>query len=89
MPQPHDPPRRAGAARTAHLVIDGMLAVHAVRAVETAFAGVAGITGADVWLGGATVEHDGTVTRDALATAVELAGCVLVALREERRLPLV
>jgi copper chaperone CopZ len=72
----------------AHLRIDGMHAVHAARAVYTAFAGVPGVTRADVALGHATVEHDGTVTRDALAEAVALAGCTLVDVREERgRLP--
>ncbi len=73
--------------RTAHLTIAHMTAVHAVRAVYTAFAGVPGIHRADVVMGGATVEHDGTVTREMLAEAVALAGCELVALREERRLP--
>ena len=73
--------------RTAHLTIAHMTAVHAVRAVYTAFAGVPGVRRAEVAMGGATVEHDGTVTRDMLADAVALAGCELVAMREERRLP--
>lgn len=73
--------------RTAHLTIAGMTAVHAVRAVYTAFAGVPGIVRAEVVLGGATVEHDGSVTRAMLAEAVALAGCELVGWREERRLP--
>lgn len=74
--------------RTAHLTIDGMTAVHAVRAVYTAFAGVPGIVRADVTLGGATVEHDGSVTRAMLADAIDVAGFVLVDVREERSLPL-
>jgi copper chaperone CopZ len=73
--------------RTAHLTIAHMTAVHAVRAVYTAFAGVPGVQRAEVTMGGATVEHDGTVTRAMLAEAVALAGCELVAMREERRLP--
>ena len=73
--------------RTAHLTIAGMTAVHAVRAVYTAFAGVPGIARAEVTLGGATVEHDGSVTRAMLADAVALAGFALVDWREERRLP--
>lgn len=73
--------------RTAHLTIAGMTAVHAVQALWTAFAGVPGIVRAEVELGRATVEHDGTVTEVALAEAVALAGCTLVAMREERRLP--
>ena len=71
------------------LTIADMPAVHAVRAVETAFAGVPGVTGADVWLGGATVDHDGTVPRAALEDAVALAGCRVVDAHEERRLPTV
>ena len=68
----------------ARLRIDGMHAVHAARAVYTAFAGVPGIHRAEVSLGEATVEHDGTVTREALAEAVALAGCELVEMAEER-----
>ncbi len=74
--------------RVAHLTIAGMTAVHAVRAVYTAFAGVPGIQRADVTMGAAEVEHDGTVTRAMLADAIALAGCELVGMREERRLPL-
>ena len=73
--------------RTAHLTIAGMTAVHAVRAVYTAFAGVPGITGAEVTLGAATVTHDGTVTRQALEAAVTLAGFTVTGYREERSLP--
>jgi copper chaperone CopZ len=73
--------------RTAHLTIAGMTAVHAVRAVYTAFAGVPGIVRAEVTLGGATVEHDGSATRAMLADAVALAGFELVGFREERTLP--
>ena len=74
--------------RRAHLTIDGMAAVHAVRAVYTAFAGVPGVLLAEVQMGGATVDHDGTVTRAMLDDAVALAGCRLVDVREERVLPL-
>jgi copper chaperone CopZ len=74
--------------RRAHLTIDGMTAVHAVRAVYTAFAGVAGVRLAEVQMGRATVDHDGTVTRAMLDDAVALAGCRLVDVREERVLPL-
>jgi copper chaperone CopZ len=74
--------------RRAHLAIDGMVAVHAVRAVYTAFAGVPGVTHADVQMGTAVVEHDGTVTREMIEAAVALAGCRVTAVREERALPL-
>ena len=73
--------------RTAHLPIAGMHAVHAVRAVYTAFAGVPGVVRADVALGRATVAHDGTATRAALEAAVALAGFRVTAYREERPLP--
>lgn len=75
--------------RTAHLEIDGMLSVHAVRAVYTAFAGVPGIRACEVTLGGAVIEHDGSVSREMLGSAVALAGFSMVAWREERRLPTV
>lgn len=68
------------------LSIADMPAVYAVRAVETAFAGVPGIVGAEVWMGGAAVDHDGTVTRAALEAAVAMAGCAVIDAREERRL---
>ncbi|GJG87417.1 hypothetical protein tb265_25980 [Gemmatimonadetes bacterium T265] len=68
------------------LTIADMPAVHAVRAVETAFAGVPGVVGAEVWMGGAAIDHDGTVTRAALEAAVALAGCTVVDARAERRL---
>lgn len=77
-------------ARTiARLTIAGISSVHAVRAIFTAFAGVAGILRADVSRGGAVVEHDGTVTTAALEEAIGVAGFELVEIAEERRaLPL-
>lgn len=65
-----------------------MTAVHAVRAVYTAFAGVPGVTHAEVHMGSAVVDHDATVTRAMLEAAVDLAGCRVTAAREERVLPL-
>ena len=47
---------------------------HCVRAVFTALAGVEGISRADVAIGAAEVEHDGTVTVEALREAVFVAG---------------
>jgi copper chaperone CopZ len=73
--------------RRAHLTIAGMTAVHHVRAVYTAFAGVPGVRHADVQMGSAVVDHDGTATQTMLAEAVSLAGCTLAAVREERVLP--
>ena len=54
--------------------IDGMSCQHCVRAVFTALAGVEGITRADVGIGFAEVEHDGSVVLDKLREAVDIAG---------------
>ena len=71
------------------VTIRGMVAVHAVRAVFTALAGVEGISRADVELGRATVEHDGRATPERLREAIALAGCAVESVVEERRrLPL-
>ena len=70
---------------TTTLTISGMAAVHAVRAVFTALAGVEGITSADVSLGRAVIEHDGRATPERLAAAVALAGCEVVGWEVERR----
>jgi copper chaperone CopZ len=70
------------------LTISGMVAVHAKRAVFTALAGVPGVTSAEVGLGRAVVEHEPSVSPDALSEAVSLAGCTVTDVRLERRLPL-
>ena len=74
---------------TTSVTIEGMLAVHAARAVFTALAGVEGIITADVKLGRAVIEHDGRATHERIAAAVETAGCRVIGFRDERRLPLV
>lgn len=69
--------------------IKGMSSAHAVRAVFTALGGVEGIDRADVSLGRAVIEHDGTVTAQALRDAIELAGFEVGEVTENRRvLPL-
>ena len=68
----------------ARLTIEGMTSVHAARAIFTALAGVEGVALADVGRGIATVEHDGTVTDDALRQAVEIAGFGVSAIRSSR-----
>ena len=73
--------------RLLHLEIAGMPGVHAIRAVFTAFAGVRGVRRAEVTLGRATVEHDGTVTREAVDEALGVVGCHVTSWREERGLP--
>lgn len=70
------------------LTIEGMLSVHAVRAVSTALGGVEGVLRADVAMGRATVDHDGRVRCEALAEAVAMAGFTLRGCEDEpRRLP--
>jgi len=63
---------------------------HCVRAVFTALAAVDGISRAEVRIGSAEVEHDGSVTVDALRDAVAVAGySVREDVRSRRELPLV
>jgi copper chaperone CopZ len=74
----------------ARMTIPGMTAVHATRAVFTALGGIDGVLSADVSRGVATVEHDGSVTDDALRSAVSVAGFEVVEIRSMRAgLPLV
>lgn len=54
--------------------ISGMTCAHCVRAVFTSLAGVPGIDRADVTIGKAVIEHDGTVTPDQIRAAVKVAG---------------
>lgn len=69
--------------------IDGMACVQCVRAVNTALTAVPGITAAEVRVGGATIEHDGRATPDAVAAAIAVAGYEVNGAQEERRvLPL-
>jgi copper chaperone CopZ len=70
------------------LMISGMVAVHAKRAVFTALAGVPGVLSAEVDMGRAVVEHDASTTSDALREAIAFAGCEVTSVRTERRLPL-
>jgi copper chaperone CopZ len=69
--------------------ISGMTCAHCVRAVFTALAGVEGITRADVSIGRAVIEHDGTVTPEAIRDAVAIAGYTVDDAKIDRRsLPL-
>ena len=67
------------------LAIAGMSCVHCKRAVFTALAGVPGVTSADVSIGSAEVEHDGSVTLQALRDAIALAGYEATNAVEDRR----
>ena len=51
-----------------------MTCQHCVRAVFTALAGVEGIARADVKIGSAEVEHDGSVTVEQIEAAIAVAG---------------
>jgi copper chaperone CopZ len=65
--------------------ISGMRSAHAVRAVFTALAGVSGIVRADVTLGRAIIEHDGTVSVEAIREAISIAGFESGEVSENRR----
>ena len=54
--------------------ISGMTCAHCVRAVFTSLAGVPGIERADVTIGKAVIEHDGSVTPEQIRAAVHVAG---------------
>jgi copper chaperone CopZ len=71
------------------LEIEGMSCVHCVRAVVTGLGGVPGITGADVSIGRAVVDHGPRVTLARLREAIEVAGyTVKQSVEERRRLPI-
>jgi copper chaperone CopZ len=54
--------------------VEGMTCQHCVRAVFTALAGVEGIARADVRIGSAEIEHDGSVTVEEIGSAIAVAG---------------
>ena len=70
--------------------ISGMTCAHCVRAVFTSLAGVEGIVRADVSIGRAVIEHDGSINQDAVRQAISIAGYAVVDFRDDRRaLPVV
>ena len=70
--------------------INGMSCGHCVRAVFTALGGVPGIARADVSIGQAVIEHDGTVSQEAIREAISIAGYDVAEFRDDRRaLPVV
>ncbi len=70
--------------------IEGMSCAHCVRAVFTALGGVPGVARADVSIGKAIIEHDGSVTLEALREAISIAGYEVAEFRDDRRaLPVV
>lgn len=70
--------------------ISGMSCSHCVRAVFTALGGVQGVSRADVSIGRAIIEHDGSVTPESLREAISIAGYEVAEFRDDRRaLPVV
>jgi copper chaperone len=70
--------------------ITGMTCQHCVNAVFTALGGVQGISRADVSVGQAVIEHDGTVSPEAIREAISIAGYEVAEFRDDRRsLPVV
>jgi copper chaperone CopZ len=69
--------------------ISGMTCAHCVRAVFTSLAGVEGIDSADVSIGRAVIEHDGTVTPEQIRAAIAVAGYDVTDFKNDgRSLPL-
>lgn len=64
--------------------IDGLLSVHAVRAVWTALAAVPGVRHAEVSMRGAILETDGPIDDDRLAECLALAGVQLAGVTVEK-----
>lgn len=70
--------------------ISGMSCAHCIRAVFTSLAGVEGIVRADVTIGRALIEHDGTVDEESVRQAISIAGYEVLEFRDDRRtLPVV
>lgn len=75
---------------TTTAMINGMTCAHCVRAVFTALGGVDGVSRADVSIGKAVIEHDGSVSNDAIREAISIAGYDVADFRADRRtLPVV
>ncbi len=74
---------------TTTVSISGMSCVHCVRAVFTALSGVEGIDRAEVAIGRAVIEHDGSVTPEQIRDAIAVAGYEVTDSKTDRRtLPL-
>ena len=71
------------------VTVEGMRAVHCVRAVQTAMAMVPGVSWCDVTLGQVVLEHDGGASESALRAAILVAGFDVTSVRMERRLPVI
>lgn len=85
----------AASARTrVEITLDGLVAIHAVRAVRTALGAVPGVLFAEVTMTGAVLELEGVVDvlalRPVLASALDVVGVRIVTIRvlQRRILPL-
>ena len=65
--------------------LNGLVAVHAVRAVWTALGAVPGVVSADVTMQGAVLEVEGALDRAALESALDAAGVTVRSIRIEAR----
>jgi copper chaperone CopZ len=65
-------------------LISGMTCAHCIRAVFTSLAGVEGIHRADVSIGKAVIEHDGTVAPEDIRAAIAVAGYEVTQIRIDR-----
>ena len=68
-----------------HVQLNGLVAVHAVRAVWTALGAVPGVVSADVTMQGAVLEVEGALDRAALESALDAAGVTVRSIRNEAR----
>jgi copper chaperone CopZ len=68
-----------------HVQLDGLVAVHAVRAVWTALGAVPGVLSAEVTMQGAVLEVEGDLDRAALDAALDAAGVSVRSIRVEAR----
>ena len=74
---------------TTTVSISGMSCVHCVRAVFTSLGAVRAIERADVSIGRAVIEHDGSVTPEQIRDAIAIAGYEATDFKIDRRtLPL-
>lgn len=69
-----------------HVQLDGLMAVHAVRAVWTALGAVPGLLSAEVTMQGAVLEVEGELDRAALDAALDAAGVSVRSIRVEARI---
>jgi hypothetical protein len=65
------------------LVVEGMLSVHARRALFTALGGVRGVQRADVEMGSAVIEADASIREEELRAAAADVGLTVASITRE------